>query len=102
MTIVSIILIVIILVLVIVYVTRPLFTSQDETVEINNEGSLDQLYNEYNATLERIRELDFDFNLGKLTVEDHNVQRNELLSLAASLRAQLKAHETASSTTATS
>lgn len=96
MIVVSIIVIVIILALVIVYVTHPLFTLQDETIRGAPEDAAERTFAEYNAILERIRELDFDFNLGKMTVEEHNAQREEFLSQAAILRRQLQADDSAS------
>ncbi len=95
---VSIIIIVIVLALVIVYVTRPLFTMQDETAESIPDDSSVRTRAEYNAVLERIRELDFDFNLGKLTAEEHNTQREEFLALATNLRRQLQAEDTTTNT----
>ena len=98
MELVSIIIIIIVLVLVIVYVTRPLFIMQDETAESIPDDSSERTRAEYNAVLERIHELDFDFNLGKLTTEEHTTQREEFLALAANLRRQLQVEDTATDT----
>jgi len=95
MTIVSIIIIVIILAMVIIYVTLPLFTSQDEVIDISTVTNSERLATAYNSVLDQIRELDFDYNLGKLTPEEHNAQREEYLSQAAELRRQMKTEETA-------
>lgn len=94
LTLIAVLLIVVILAAVIVYVTRPLFTMQDETDEeaVNNKS--DQFESEYKDILERIRELDFDFSLGKMTEEEHKIERDELLARAAVLRNQLKAGDT--------
>ena len=100
MTIVSIIIIVIILAMVIIYVTRPLFTYQDEVVELSTVTNSERLAAEYNTVLDRIRELDFDFNLGKLTPEEHDAQREEYLAQAAELRGQMQTEESAQTTTA--
>jgi len=95
MTIVSIIIIVIILAMVIIYVTLPLFTSQDEVIDISTVTNSERLATAYNSVLDQIRELDFDYNLGKLTPEEHNAQREEYLSRAAELRRQMQMEETA-------
>ena len=95
MTIVSIIIIVIILAMVIIYVTLPLFTSQDEVIDISTVTNSERLITAYNSVLDQIRELDFDYNLGKLTPEEHNAQREEYLSRAAELRRQMQMEETA-------
>jgi hypothetical protein len=94
LTLIAIIIIVIILAAVIIYVTRPLFKFHDEPDEESLNNLSDRLKSEYNDVLERIRELDFDFSLGKLTEEEHNSQRNELLISAATLRNKLKTGET--------
>lgn len=91
MTLVPIVIIVLILTLVIIYVTRPLFTMQDEETSPTVGSTSERLLAEYNAVLERISELDFDFNLGKLTRDDYDSQRDEFLAQAASLRRQLNA-----------
>ncbi len=98
MTIVSLIIIVIILAMVITYVTRPLFTSQDEVTELSPAMSSERLAEEYNAILDQIRELDFDFNLGKLTTDEHDAQREEYLARAAELRRRMQTEETAQTT----
>lgn len=95
MTIVSIIIIVIILAMVIIYVTLPLFTSQDEVIDISTVTNSERLATAYNSVLDQIRELDFDYNLGKLTPEEHNAQREEYLFRAAELRRQMQMEETA-------
>lgn len=83
MTLVALIIIIIILALVIIYVTRPLFSSQLETKEIPAENKTALKQAEYRVLLERIRELDFDFNLGKLSPQEHEEQREELMNQAA-------------------
>jgi hypothetical protein len=93
LTLIAIIIIVIILAAVIIYVTRPLFKFHDEPDEESLNNLSDRLKSEYNDVLERIRELDFDFNLGKLTEKEHNDQRDELLAHAAHLRNMLKTGE---------
>ncbi|MEL7590410.1 MAG: hypothetical protein AAGU17_03840 [Anaerolineaceae bacterium] len=90
MTLIPIVIIVIIFALVIVYVTRPLFTMPDEDPTLSTGSDAERLVAEYKAILERINELDFDFNLGKLTRVDYDSQRGEFLSQASSLRRQLK------------
>jgi len=100
MTLVPVIVTVIILALVIVDVTRPLFTMQDEATSVTTIDSNKRLLDEFNAVLDQIRELDFEFNLGKLTVEEHSALRAELLLLSASLRGQLHPEDTNPGTTA--
>lgn len=83
MTLLALIIIAIILALVLLYGTRPLFTSRLETEEIPTENKTALKQAEYHALLERIRELDFDFNLGKLSPQEHEEQRAELMNQAA-------------------
>jgi hypothetical protein len=93
MTLVPIIIIVISLALVIIYVTRPLFTIQDEETIRAADSDVERVRAEYNAVLERINELDFEFNLGKLTRDEYDNQRDDFLSQASSLRRQLNSEE---------
>lgn len=99
MTLVPIIIIVLILALVIVYVTRPLFTMQDEETTRAAGSDVERVRAEYKAVLERISELDFEFNLGKLTRDEYDSQREDFLSQASSLRRKLNTDESAPGST---
>jgi len=81
---------VILLVLVILYITRPLFTNQPDTqpLSTNDETALKQAA--YQAILERIRELDFEFGLGKMNAQEHGEQRARLVQEAAEVLRELK------------
>lgn len=94
MTLYAIGIILIILVLVIIFVTRPLFLAQPETEQPVPQDENARKQAEYEAVLGHIRELDFDFNLGKLTPEEHEEQRSQFLSQAADLRRELQASNT--------
>lgn len=89
MIIFALVFIVISLALVIFYVTRPLFLDQQaDNMPVNSHGQ-----EEYASLLEQIRELDFDFNLGKMTADEHTEQRNDLLKLAAAARNKMQTIE---------
>jgi len=94
MTLYALIFILIVLVLVIIFVTRPLFTTQEEIEQplLQEERARQQA--EYESVLDHIRELDFDFNLGKLTPLEHEEQRGQLIVRAAELRRQLQPENT--------
>ena len=94
MTLFAIGIILIILVLVIIFVTRPLFLAQPETEQPLSQDGNARKQAEYEAVLGRIRELDFDFNLGKLTPGEHEEQRSQFLSQAAELRRELQTEDT--------
>ena len=81
---------VILLALVVIYVTRPLFSNQpeEETAPGNDETALKQAA--YQAILERIRELDFEFGLGKMNQQEHEEQRALLVQEAAEALRELK------------
>ncbi len=85
MDIISLVIILIILVVVIIVITRPFF--RNEPGEDVNKTSVDSSNDraEYNEILARIRDLDFEFKLGKISVEDYNALREELKSQAASV-----------------
>lgn len=83
MDILSLIMLLVILVIVIIFVTLPLFKSNTEVESTTPEGTTSQI--EYEEILSRIRELDFEYNLGKITSEDYQTQRNDLKTQAASL-----------------
>lgn len=94
MTLYALIFILIILVLVIVFVTRPLFLTQPETDQPLAQDDSARKQAEYEVILDHIRELDFDFNLGKLTSAEHEEQRSQFLSQAAELRRELQPENT--------
>jgi len=85
MDIISLVIILLILVVVIVVVTRPLFKSSAEDELQNAVSDAASSSAEYDEILARIRELDFENKLGKMSVEDYNSLRNELKSKAAAL-----------------
>lgn len=94
MTIYALVFILIALVLVIIFVTRPLFLNQVENERPVPRDDTDQKKAEYETVLEHIRELDFEFQLGKLTPAEHEEQRNLFLGQAAALRSELQLEKT--------
>jgi len=83
MDILSLIAILIILVIVIIFVTRPLFKANSKGEFPPPQGETSQV--EYHEILSRIRELDFEYSLGKISVEDYQMQRDGLKNQAAGL-----------------
>lgn len=83
MDIISLVIILIVLIIVIVVVTRPLFKSPAEEEPTAVKQIAEK--SEYEEILGRIRELDFEFGLGKISIEDYHNLRDELLSQAAAL-----------------
>ncbi len=94
MTLYALIFILIVLVLVIIFVTRPLFTTREEVEPASLQEERMRQQAEYEAVLDHIRELDFDFNLGKLTPLEHEEQRSQLIGRAAELRRELQPENT--------
>ena len=89
MILIALLIILLLLALVILYVTHPLFVNRQETdVDFIVEERIEK-EEEYENLLERIRELDFDFSLGKLEPAEHEAQRAALLQQAAALRSEL-------------
>lgn len=85
MDIISLVIILLILVIVIVVVTRPLFKSSTEDDLQIAAAEHPAVKAEYDEILTRIRELDFEYKLGKIPVEDYDTLRNELKAQAANL-----------------
>ncbi len=85
MDIISLVIILLILVIVIVVVTRPLFKSStsDERQDVVAAPTAGKT--EYEEILGHIRELDFEYGLGKMSIEDYETLRNELKAQAAAL-----------------
>lgn len=68
---------------VILFITRPFFGAGDEE-EFPGDVPGEEVDNEdYQAILKRIRELDFDHQLGKVSAEDYTALRDELKHAAA-------------------
>ncbi len=68
---------------VILFITRPFFGAEDEE-EFPGDIPGEEVDNEdYQAILKRIRELDFDHQLGKVSSEDYSSLRDELKHAAA-------------------
>ena len=90
MTLIPLIVTVILLALVVIYVTRPLFTSdlESETFPPEDTNTLKEVV--YKSILERIRELDFEFKLGKLSAQEHEEQRAALVNEAADALRELR------------
>ena len=84
------IVILILLALVGIYVTRPLFTTNPETEVLPLEDTTALKEAVYQSILERIRELDFDFKLGKLSTQEHEEQRAALVNEAADALRELR------------
>lgn len=83
MDIISLIIILVVLAVVIIVITRPFFKNQ--TIEAPAETPVvfpgDQT--EYQEILARIRDLDFEYKLGKIPVDDYGTLRDELKAQAA-------------------
>lgn len=90
MVIYSIVVVVAILVAVIFFITRPFFTNEDDMDATVKTPELFSDEEEYQNTLNRIRELDFDFKLGKVTPDDYAALREELNQQAAECLKRLK------------
>ncbi|HOV06955.1 MAG TPA: hypothetical protein PLV27_06815 [Anaerolineaceae bacterium] len=89
MILIALIILLLLLALVIIYVTHPLFVNKPETEAGFVAEDVVQKQEEYEGLLDRIRELDFDFSLGKLEPVEHEAQRAALLQQAAALRSEL-------------
>jgi len=89
MILIAFIIILLLLALVIIYVTHPLFVNKPETEAGFVAEDVVQKQEEYEVLLDRIRELDFDFSLGKLEPAEHEAQRAAFLQQAAALRSEL-------------
>ena len=90
MTLIPIIVTLILLALVILYVTRPLFTAQLDTENTPPENTTLLLESAYQDILERIRELDFEYKMGKLSQQEHEEQRAALVQGAAETLRELR------------
>ncbi|HPS41964.1 MAG TPA: hypothetical protein PK040_05120 [Anaerolineaceae bacterium] len=82
-----------VLVGVVLFITRPFFKN-DEDSKVEAAPALVTDEDEYQNTLKRIRELDFDFQLGKVSEEDHAALREELKLEAAERLKRIHAAET--------
>jgi len=89
----AIIIVLAVLVGVVLFITRPFFTN-DEDSAVEAAPALVTDEDEYQNTLKRIRELDFDFQLGKVSEEDHTALREELKLEAAERLKRMHAAET--------
>lgn len=96
MEILSLIMILIILVIVIIFVTLPLFKVNSGEEFSAPEGETSQV--EYQEILSRIRELDFEYSLGKIAEEDYQTQRYGLKNQAADLLQSINDQNTPDST----
>jgi hypothetical protein len=85
--------ILILLALVILYVTRPLFTARPENETPAPEDATTLQETEYQAILENIRELDFEFKLGKMSAQEHEEQRAALILEAAQTLSKIRSAE---------
>jgi flagellar basal body-associated protein FliL len=94
MDIFSLVIIVVILTVVIVIITRPFFKGGSDEEVKESPADLSKSHAEYQEILARIRDLDFEYNLGKVSVEDYNVQRESLKNQAAAVLQSSPAQET--------
>src|SRR5579864_6962815 len=82
---------------VLTFIAWPLMTRTDspDTVEAGPpDGVIDsasRLQRDYGATLITLRDLDFDFQIGKLTAADYGPQREALVARGADLLRQIDA-----------
>lgn len=83
MDIISLVIVLLILVVVIIVITRPFFRNEPAEDLRNKFVDVSDGRSEYQEILNRIRDLDFEFKLGKIPVEDYNTLREELKSQAA-------------------
>jgi hypothetical protein len=90
----SLFLIMALLILVGLFISRPLFERQENTVEAEPESrdhERSALLAERDRILNALRELDFDHDLGKIPEEDYPSQRASLLQRGADVLRQLDA-----------
>lgn len=66
-------------------VLRPLFMKQDAVEDIPTPTRLDELEAQRAAVLAAIREVDFDYETGKLTEADHAERREALVQQGVAL-----------------
>lgn len=88
----SIFLILGLLLLVAIYVGRPLMERQSTAVT-EEEHELSALLAERDRILNALKELDFDYTLGKIPEEDYPAQRAMLLQKGAGVLRSLDAHQ---------
>lgn len=93
MTLIPIIVTVVLLALVVSYITRPLFTADPQADLFSADENTSIKEAAYQALLERIRELDIEFDLGKLNEQDHLEQRAALVREAAETLRDLRMKE---------
>lgn len=85
MDIFSLVIILAILVFVIVIITRPFYRSGGDDTTVGSTSETGEEQTEYNEILARIRELDFEYKLGKIAIEDYMIARDELKMQAAGM-----------------
>ena len=76
--------------------TKPSSASTDGTAKKTGRGALTaiaQLQTEHEAILTAIRDLDFDFQTGKLTTEDYSTERDRLLIRGAETLRLIDQHQ---------
>lgn len=93
MTLIPLIVTVILLALVVIYVTHPLFTINPEAEVLPPEDTTAIKESVYQSILERIRELDFEFKLGKLSSQEHEGLRATLVNEAADALRELRSRD---------
>ncbi len=93
MTIAGIFLLVAFLAGVVAIVIWPLLQAQDEPLSSPDQPALARLQSEHEALLIAIRDLDFDYQTGKLTEEDYRAQRESLVQRGVDLLKQIDARE---------
>ena len=75
--------------LVIAYVGQPLIRKQRRASSSNGESPREQLEAEYRTTLDAIRDLDFDFQTGKVLAEDYRTLRQRTMAKGTALLKEL-------------
>ncbi len=81
------------------YVAYPLMSSNrdmyylEDALASGDQKTLFHLRSKKNLVYDNIRDLDNEFDLGKLSVEDHQKLRNGLLAEAAELTSEIDAAE---------
>ncbi len=94
MDIFSLVIVVVILTIVIVIITRPFFKSGSDADVKESPADVSAGQAEYQELLARIRDLDFEYNLGKISAEDYNMQRESLKNQAATVLQSSSAQQT--------
>lgn len=74
----------------VVWVVYPIFSKSQSHAQLMTQQDHQSLLNAYERLLARLRDLDEDFNLGKMPPADYEIERAQLTERGASLLAQIE------------